>query len=154
LISWSSKRQTTVSRSSSEAEYRAVAHAIAECCWLRQLLNDLHILVRTPTIVYCDNVSAIYMTSNPVQHRRMKHIEIDIHFVPEKVALGQVHVLHVPSSHKFADIMTKGLPMTLFVEFCSILCVRQAPAQTARAEGGVVLRLGPCLIIFYPGTYM
>jgi hypothetical protein len=131
LISWSSKRQTTVSRSSVEAEYQAVAHVVAECCWLRQLLQDLHLQVKTAMIVYCDDVSAIYMSSNPVQHRRTKHIEIDIHFVREKVTLGEVRVLHVPSSHQFANIMIKGLTSALFDKFCFSLCVRQAPAQTA-----------------------
>jgi len=63
------------------------------------------------TIVYCDNVGAVYMTANPVHHRRTKHIEIDIHFVREKVVLGQVCVLHVPLADQFADIMTKGLPI-------------------------------------------
>jgi hypothetical protein len=63
-----------------------------------------------------------------VHHRRTKHIEIDIHFVREKVALGQVRVLHVPSSHQFADIMTKGLPVQLFTDFRSSLCVRDTPA--------------------------
>ena len=90
LMSWSSKRHTTVSRSSAEAEYRAVAHAVAETCWLRQLLQELHTPLTSATIVYCDNVSAVYMTGNPVHHRRTKHIEIDIHFVCDKVALGQV----------------------------------------------------------------
>ena len=131
LISWSSKRQTTVSHSSAEAEYRAVAHAVAECCWIRQLLQELHISIASATLVYCDNVSAVYMTTKPVHHRRTKHIEIDIHFVREKVALGQVRVLHVPSSHQFADIMTKGLPTQLFMEFRSSLCVRDSPAATA-----------------------
>jgi hypothetical protein len=70
LVSWSSKRQTTVSRSSAEAEYRAVAHAVAETCWLRQLLQELHAPISSATIVYCDNVSAVYMTTNPVHHRR------------------------------------------------------------------------------------
>jgi len=128
LVSWSSKRQTTVSRSSAEAEYRAVAHAVAETCWLRQLLQELHAPISSATIVYCDNVSAVYMTANPVHHRRTKHIEIDIHFVCEKVALGQVRVLHVPSSHQFADIMTKGLPVQLFTDFRTSLCVRDTPA--------------------------
>ena len=126
LISWSSKRQTTVSRSSAEAEYRAVVHVVAECCWLRQLLQELHVPIASATVVYCDNVSVVYMTTNPVHHRRTKHIEIDIHFVREKVALGQVRVLHVPSSHQFADIMTKGLPVQLFTEFRSSL--RDPPA--------------------------
>ena len=131
LVSWSSKRQTTVSRSSAEAEYRVVAHAVAECCWLHQLLQELHVPLASATIVYCDNVSAVYMTANPVYHRRTKHIEIDIHFVREKVALGEARVLHVPSSHQFADIMTKGLPTSLFTEFRSSLCVRDPPATTA-----------------------
>jgi len=109
LVSWSSKRQTTVSRSNSK--YRVVAHAIAECSWLRQLLQELHAPIASATIVYCDNVSAVYMTANPVHHRRTKHIEIDIHFVHDKVALGKVRVLHVPTTHQFTDIMTKGLPI-------------------------------------------
>jgi len=125
LVSWSSKRQTTVSRSSVEAEYRAVAHAVA---WLRQLLQELHAPISSATIVYYDNVSATYMAQNPVHHRRTKHIEIDIHFVRAKVALGQVWVLHVSSSHQFADIMTKGLPVQLFIDFRSSLCVRDTPA--------------------------
>ncbi|WVZ84149.1 LOW QUALITY PROTEIN: hypothetical protein U9M48_031209 [Paspalum notatum var. saurae] len=123
--------QTTVSRSSAEAEYRAVAHVMAECCWLRQLLQELHIQLPSATIVFCDNVSAVYMTANPVHHKRTKHIEIDIHFVREKVALGEIRVLHVPSSHQFADIMTKRLPTALFREFRSSLCVREPPASTA-----------------------
>jgi len=131
LVSWSSKRQTTVSRSSAEAEYRAVAHVVAECCWLRQLLQELHIHIPLATVVYCDNVSAVYMTANPVHHRRTKHIEIDIHFVREKVALGQFRVLHVPSAHQFADIMTKALPVQLFTDFQTSLCARDSSATTA-----------------------
>lgn len=68
LVSWSTKRQTTVSRSSAEAEYRAMANATAECCWLRQLLRELHVDVPRATIIYCDNVSAVYLTKNPVHH--------------------------------------------------------------------------------------
>ena len=120
-----------VSRSSAEAEYRAVAHVVAECCWLCQLLQELHISIPLATVVYCDNVSTVYMTANPVHHRRMKHIEIDIHFVREKVALGQFRVLHVPSAYQFADIMTKGLPVQLFTDFRTSLCVRDSPAATA-----------------------
>jgi hypothetical protein len=88
-----------------------VVHAVAECCWFRQLLQDLHHPLHSATVVYCDNVSVVYMTSNPVHHRRTKYIEIDIHFVREKVSLGQIRVLHVPSSHQSANIMTKGLPV-------------------------------------------
>jgi hypothetical protein len=76
---------------------------------LRRLLQELHVPLSKATLVFCDNVSAVYMTANPVHHRRTKHIEIDIHFVREKVDLGQVRVLHVTSSRQFAEIMTKGL---------------------------------------------
>jgi histone deacetylase 1/2 len=133
LVSWSSKRQPTVSRSSAEAEYRAVANVVAECCWLRQLLGELHLAVPKATVVYCDNISAVYMAANPVHHRRTKHIELDIHFVREKVALGQLRVLHVPTTQQFADVMTKGLPTAPFQEFRSSLCVR--PPDTAAAAG-------------------
>ena len=126
LISWSSKRQPTVSRSSAEAEYRAVANAVAECSWLRQLLQELHLGVAKATVVYCDNVSAVYLSANPVHHRRTKHIELDIHFVREQVALGHIRVLHVPTAQQFADVMTKGLPTTTFEEFRSSLCVTDA----------------------------
>jgi hypothetical protein len=78
LISWSSKRQATVSRSSAEAEYRAVANAVADCVWLRQLLGELGCSIPKATVVFCDNVSAVYMSTNPVHHRRTKHIELDI----------------------------------------------------------------------------
>ncbi|KAK1648232.1 hypothetical protein QYE76_066037 [Lolium multiflorum] len=81
LVSWSSKTQPTVSRSSAEAEYRAVANAVAECTWLRQLLSELSCPVDKATVVFCDNVSAVYLSANPVHHRRTKHIELDIHFV-------------------------------------------------------------------------
>jgi hypothetical protein len=131
LVSWSSKRQTSVARSSAETEYRVVAYAVAECCWMRQLLHELHVPLSKATLVYCDNVSVVYMTANHIHHRRTKHIEIDIHFVHEKVALGEVRVLHVPSSHQYADIMTKGLPVQLFIDFRSSLGVRQAPLVTA-----------------------
>jgi hypothetical protein len=123
LISWSSKRQTTVSRSSAEAEYRGVANAVAECSWLRQLLGELHCVVPKATVAYCDNISSVYMARNPVHHRRTKHIEIDIHFVREKVAIGELRVLQIPSAHQFADIFTKGLPTAMFEDFRSSLCV-------------------------------
>jgi hypothetical protein len=131
LISWSSKRQPTVSRSSAEAEYWAVANAVAEVSWLRQLLVELSCPVAKATVVYYDNVSAVYLSANPVHHRRTKHIELDIHFVREHVALGHIRVLHVPTSQQFADIMTKGLPTASFEEFRSSLCVRPGDASTA-----------------------
>nr|GEU60944.1 ribonuclease H-like domain-containing protein [Tanacetum cinerariifolium] len=89
LLSWSAKRKHTLSSSSAEAEYKGVANAVAETAWLRNLLRELHTPLLSTTLVYRDNVSAIYMTANPVQHYRTKHIEIDIHFVHDMVARGQ-----------------------------------------------------------------
>ncbi|GJW14070.1 ribonuclease H-like domain-containing protein [Tanacetum coccineum] len=129
LLLWSSKRQVTLSRSSAEAEYRGVANAVAETCWLRNLLRELHTPLSTATLVYCDNVSAVYLSSNPVQHQRTKHIEIDIHFVRDLVAAGHIRVLHVPSRYQYADVFTKGLPTVLFDEFRSSLSVRSSPAN-------------------------
>lgn len=131
LISWSSKRQPTISRSSAEAEYKGVANATAETTWLRNLLLELHLPLRQATIIYCDNISAVYLAKNPVQHQRTKHIEIDIHFVREKVRIGALRVLHVPSDYQYADIFTKGLPRPLFTRFRSSLSIRPATDSTA-----------------------
>ncbi|GKA33829.1 ribonuclease H-like domain-containing protein, partial [Tanacetum coccineum] len=128
LLSWSSKRQPTLSRSSAEAEYRGVANVVVETCWLRNLMGELHSPLSSAMLVYCDNVSAVYLFCNPVQHQRTKHIEIDIHFVRDLVVAGQVRVFHVPSRYQFADIFTKGLSSALFKEFCSSLSVRCPPA--------------------------
>lgn len=133
LISWSSKRQQTVSRSSAEAEYRGVANTVAETCWIRNLLLELHHPISRATLVFCDNISSVYMSANPVKHQRTKHVELDLHFVREKVALGQVKVLHVPTTSQYADIFTKGLPSSLFKEFRTSLTVRQPDDYT---EGG------------------
>ena len=108
-----------------------MANAVAECSWLRQLLQELSCPIGRATVVYCDNVLAVYLPANPVHHRRTKHIELDIHFVREQVALGHIRVLHVHTSQQFADIMTKGLPTASFEEFWSSLCVSRGAASTA-----------------------
>ncbi|GKB73600.1 ribonuclease H-like domain-containing protein [Tanacetum coccineum] len=114
LLSWSAKRQHTLTRSSAEAEYRGVANVVAETAWPRNLLRELHSPLSTDTLVYCDNVSAIYMSANPVQHQRTKHIEIDIHFVRDMVTAGQVRVLHVPSLTSMLISSSKAfLPLCL-----------------------------------------
>jgi hypothetical protein len=121
LISWSSKRQNVVSRSSAEAEYHIVANGVAEACWLRQLLVELHSPLSWATLVYYNNVGVVYLSTNPVQHQRTKHVEIDLHFVRERVAVRDVRVLHVPTTSQFTNIFTKGLPSSVFSEFRSSL---------------------------------
>jgi hypothetical protein len=121
LVSWSSKCQNIVSRSSAEAEYHAVTNGVAEACWLRQLLVELHSPLSRATLVYCDIVSVVYLSTNPVQHQRTRHVEIDLHFVRERVAVRDVRVLHVLTTSQFADIFIKGLPSSVFSEFRSSL---------------------------------
>jgi hypothetical protein len=121
LVFWSAKRQTVVSRSSGEAEYRDVANDVAEATWLRQLLHELQTPPSRCTLVYCDNISTVYLSTNPVQHQHIKHVEIHLHFVREKVVIGQVRVIHVPTTSQFADIFTNGLPFSVFNEFRSSL---------------------------------
>jgi histone deacetylase 1/2 len=130
LVSWSSKRQHTVSCSIAEAKYRVVANAVAKATWIRQLLHELHRPSPPTTVVFCDNVSAVYMSTNPVHHQRTKHIKIDLHFVRDRVSMGQVHMLHVSSSRQFADILMKGLPSPLFPDFWSSLNVHTPPVVT------------------------
>lgn len=104
---------------------------MAEACWLRQLLHELRRPPDRVTFVYCDNVSTMYLSTNPVQYQRTKHIEIDLHFVRERVSFGDVRVLHVPSTSQFADIFTKGLPSTVFLDFRTSLNVTDAPVVAA-----------------------
>ncbi|GJX45826.1 ribonuclease H-like domain-containing protein [Tanacetum coccineum] len=113
-----------------EAEYRGVANIVAETCWLRNLLRELHTPLPSATLVYCDNVSAVYLSCNPVQHQRTKDIEIGIHFILDLVATSQVRVLHVPFRYQFADIFTKGLHSALFEEFHTSLSIRSPPVPT------------------------
>ncbi|GKC84843.1 ribonuclease H-like domain-containing protein, partial [Tanacetum coccineum] len=120
-------------RRSTSAEYHGIANVVAETAWLCNLLRELHSPLLKATLVYCDNVSAVYMSANPVQHQRTKHIEIDIHFFRDMVTAGHVRVLHVPSQFKYADIFTKGLPSALFEDFRSSLSIRLPPAPTAGA---------------------
>lgn len=108
-VSWKSKKQGTVSRSSSEAEYRAMASAAAEVTWLVRLLEDLAITNLKPITLNCDNQSAIYIAKNPVFHDRTKHIEIDCHFTRDKVLEGLIQLSYLPTKHQLADILTKVL---------------------------------------------
>lgn len=111
-ISWLSKKQRTVARSSTEAEYRAVATATSEIMWLINLLSELRVSMPHPPKLLCDNIGATYLCSNPVLHSRMKHIAMDYHFVREQVQAGNLHVSHVSTKDQLADILTKPLSIS------------------------------------------
>lgn len=118
-ISWCSKKQRTVARSSTEAEYRSVASAAAKVTWVTNLLHELGVALPTSPTIFCDNLSATYLCVNPVFHSRMKHIALDYHFVREKVASGTLTVSHVSTSHQLADALTKPLPKDRFLSLRS-----------------------------------
>ena len=114
-ISWSSKKQTTVARSSTEAEYRALATIAAEVSWLRILFKELHLFLSHVPVIWCDNASTIALFANPVFHSRTKHIEVGYHYVREKVLRRDLCVRFVSGKDNLADIFTKPLPSPSFL---------------------------------------
>uniref|UniRef100_A0A2N9HAK4 Reverse transcriptase Ty1/copia-type domain-containing protein n=1 Tax=Fagus sylvatica TaxID=28930 RepID=A0A2N9HAK4_FAGSY len=132
-ITWLSKKQHTVSRSSTEAEYRSLATGAAELAWLRQVLCDLRLYLPSAPLIWCDNTSALALASNPVFHGRTKHIEVDYHYVREKVVCGDLSLQFISTHDQLADIFTKALPSTQFLLLCSKLLVCSTDHQF---EGG------------------
>jgi len=116
-----------VSRSSTEAEYRSLAIVTAELFWLRMLLRELHISLFSAPVVWCDNVSALALASNPVFHARTKHIEVDYHFVREKVLNKDISIRFISTTDQVADVFTKGLSTSRFLFLQSKLTVAPPP---------------------------
>ncbi|CAA7042103.1 unnamed protein product [Microthlaspi erraticum] len=134
LISWSAKRQQTVSKSSTEAEYRALTATAQELTWLSFLLRDLGIEQHQPTVLKYDNLSAVYLSTNPALHNRSKHFDTDFHYVREQVALGLIETQHVPAAEQLADVFTKSLPKKLFFDLRSKLGVAGPPTLNLRGN--------------------
>ncbi|WMV16745.1 hypothetical protein MTR67_010130 [Solanum verrucosum] len=116
-ISWYSKRQPTVSLSTTEAEYRAGTMAAQESTWLKQLMKDLHHPSKDIVPLYCDNLSAIRLTKNPVFHAWMKHVEVHHHFLRENVLQGEIEMKQIKTKEQVADIFTKSLDNMKFIRF-------------------------------------
>lgn len=131
LISWSSKKQQIVSQSSTEAEYQAMSTISAEIDWILQLLSFLQVQIPSPPILFCDNLSAIALSFNLVQHQKTKHIKVDVHFVRERIAKKRLGVQFVSSRKQFADIFTKGLSAPLFHTHCNNLMLGSSKHEIA-----------------------
>uniref|UniRef100_A0A2N9EWV2 Integrase catalytic domain-containing protein n=1 Tax=Fagus sylvatica TaxID=28930 RepID=A0A2N9EWV2_FAGSY len=114
LVTWRSKKQNVVARSSAEAEYRAMAHIASEMLWVHSLLCDLGIDVPTPMQMFCDNQAAIFIANNPVFHERTKHIEVDYHFIRDLLTQKQIAIPYVRSDDQLDDILTKPLARAFF----------------------------------------
>lgn len=103
-----------LARSSTEAKYRSVAATAAELSWLTSVLGELGFPSSQKPVIYCDNVGATNLCSNPVFHSRMKHVALDYHFIREQVQNGALRVAHVSSTDQLADALTKALPRQRF----------------------------------------
>ena len=114
LVTWRSKKQPVVARSSAEAEYRGMAFGVCELLWLRNLLRDLGVNSKDTMNLYCDNTSAIEIAHNPVQHDRTKHVEVDRYFIKEKLEAGIIIFPFVKSENQLADILTKTVASQAF----------------------------------------
>ncbi|KAI0520008.1 hypothetical protein KFK09_007473 [Dendrobium nobile] len=128
LISWTVKKQSTVARSSTESEYRALAALTADIIWLRRLLEDFVIPQQQPTTMYCDNTSAIALANNPVFHARTKHIEIDQKFIRDHILQNHIQLLPLSTIDQTADIFTKALSTPRFVQLRNKLTVSSPPS--------------------------
>lgn len=129
-VSWKTRKQPTVSRSSAEAEYRSIAFLTQELIWLKRLLTTLGVKHDQPMIVACDSKSGIHIATNPVFHERTKQVELDCHFVRDEVLTGNVLMRHVDSKAQLADILTKPIGRDGFHDFCFKLGIQNLYAPT------------------------
>ncbi|XP_048493123.1 uncharacterized mitochondrial protein AtMg00810-like [Beta vulgaris subsp. vulgaris] len=133
LISWKTKKQHSVSKSSAEAEYRSMSATASELVWVQGLLEDLQVHVPLPVTLHCDNTSAQHLAQNPMFHEKTKHLKRDMHYVREQVEEGFIQTAHVSSSQQIADVLTKPLVSAQH----QLLCGKLGLISKVQLEGGV-----------------
>ena len=109
LVSWISKKQTSISLSTTEAEYIAIVECCTQVEWMKQTLQDINVVFKEPTIIYCDNTSAINLSNNRIQHSKSKHIPIKYHYLRDQLANKNIKIEYIPTQEQVADIFTKPL---------------------------------------------
>ncbi|KAM1545218.1 hypothetical protein PS2_045240 [Malus domestica] len=114
LVTWRSKKQNVVARSTAEAEYRGIAHGICELLWIQILLTEIGFKPRESMLLYCDNQAAREIANNPVQHDRTKHVEVDRHFIKEKLDVKLIDIPYVKSEEQLADVLTHAVSVKVF----------------------------------------
>ena len=129
LVFWSANKQFVVARSSTEAEYRAMTVTTTDLYWIRMLLKDLQVPLPSPPVLWCDNAGVLALASNLVFHARTKHIEVDYHFIREKVVNRDMSLKFISTGDQCADIFTKGLPTPRFQLLCDKLLVTSCPVS-------------------------
>jgi hypothetical protein len=130
LISWQTKKQSTVALSSTEAEYMAISDVIKEVMWMRILLTELDLKIETPTMIYVDNQSAIKISENDTAHDRTKHIDIRHFYIRDLIESGEVKLAWVPTELQLADIFTKPLTPSTFTSIRDKLIRSTTRTQT------------------------
>jgi len=126
-ISWKSRKQRTVVRSSTEAKYKALADGTAEILWIHSLLSELRVPSSIVTMLWCDNLGVTFLSANPVFHARTKHVEIDYHFTRDRVTKREIQVRFISSKDQLVDVLTKPFPPVSFAYFRSKLLVESPP---------------------------
>jgi len=139
LISWHAKKQPVVSRSSTEAEYCSLAVTTAKLYWLRMLFRELQVRLLTPPKIWCDNMGAIALASNPIYHARTKHVKVDYHFIRENVLHKDIAINYISTHDQRADIFTKGLTSARFLFLHDKLMVVAPPIRLRGAVKTTVL---------------
>ena len=124
VISWFSKKQPTVSLSSTEAEFIALVEAIKESLWLRQVIKEMGFVINEPTIINQDNQSTIAIAIDPINHGRVKHMDIKMYFIREHLKNKEVKLIYCPTGLMLADILTKPLPPVQHKKLCDLLGIR------------------------------